>query len=100
TSTSTPQTFAGTTNPDGRVTSWTPTTPFATAGLADVFLGAEGDQTWSLRFDTEAYFRERGIVAFFPEVVVCFRVGAAQKHEHFHVPVLLGPFGYTTYRGS
>jgi 5-hydroxyisourate hydrolase len=67
----------------------------------------EGDQKYSLTFDTEAYFGERGIKTFFPEVVVSFLVreggykeGGEGKKEHYHVPVLLGPFGYTTYRGS
>lgn len=61
---------------------------------------AEGDQHWSLRFDTEAYFGERGVKTFFPEVEVRFVVRGDGKGEHYHVPVLLGPFGYTTYRGS
>lgn len=34
---------------------------------------------------------------FFPEVIVTFRVSG---EEHLHVPLLLSPFGYTTYRGS
>ena len=37
---------------------------------------------------------------FFPEVEVKFLVRQEAKGEHYHVPVLLGPFGYTTYRGS
>lgn len=35
---------------------------------------------------------------FFPEVIVCFRI--ADPHAHYHVPLLLSPFGYSTYRGS
>ena len=50
-----------------------------------------------IRFDTGAWFTEQGVVAFYPEVVVAFTVGA---DEHFHVPLLLNPFGYSTYRGS
>jgi 5-hydroxyisourate hydrolase len=91
--------FTGTTNADGRITTWTPSTPFSSASLASVFSEA-GDQKWSLTFDTAAYFAERGIETFFPEVEVKFLVREAAKGEHFHVPVLLGPFGYTTYRGS
>ncbi len=47
--------------------------------------------TYRLRFDTSAHSR------FFPEVVIAFAVAG---DDHFHVPLLLSPFGYTTYRGS
>jgi 5-hydroxyisourate hydrolase len=50
---------------------------------------------YRLRFDTGAYL---GPDAFFPEVVLIFRVTAPE--EHHHVPLLLSPFGYSTYRGS
>lgn len=49
-------------------------------------------------FDTAAYFERSGTESFYPEVVVTFRledVGA-----HFHIPLLLSPFAYSTYRGS
>ncbi|KAF9697518.1 hypothetical protein EKO04_004071 [Ascochyta lentis] len=91
--------FSATTNSDGRVTAWKPTSPFSSQSLAEVF-HEQGDKKYSLTFDTEAYFGGRGVSTFFPEVVVQFVVREAQKQEHFHVPVLLGPFGYTTYRGS
>ncbi|KAF2133813.1 Hydroxyisourate hydrolase [Dothidotthia symphoricarpi CBS 119687] len=97
--TTTPQKFTATTNADGRVTEWTPSSPFATDSLEDVFSRPE-DQMYSLLFDTGAYFGGRGVKAFFPEVEVRFLVRGEVKGEHFHVPVLLGPFGYTTYRGS
>ncbi len=67
--------------------------------VADL-LGA-GDLTaglYRLRFDTEAYYRARGEMAFFPQVHVAFHVRDARAHHH--VPLLLSPFGYTTYRGS
>lgn len=50
-----------------------------------------------LRFDTGAWFATQGTAAFYPEVVVTFAVG---DDEHYHVPLLLSPFGYSTYRGS
>jgi 5-hydroxyisourate hydrolase len=54
--------------------------------------------TYRLSFDTGAYFRGRSIDAFHPRVVVEFTVeNAAGPH---HVPLLISPFGYTTYRGS
>jgi 5-hydroxyisourate hydrolase len=52
---------------------------------------------YRLTFDTGAYFRDRGEAAFYPEVAVVFTVAA---DEHHHVPLLLSPFGYSTYRGS
>jgi 5-hydroxyisourate hydrolase len=50
-----------------------------------------------LRFDTGAWFARQGLAAFYPEVVVVFTVAA---DDHFHVPLLLSPYGYSTYRGS
>ena len=50
-----------------------------------------------LRFDTRAWFAGLGTTAFYPEVVVTFTVGG---DDHYHVPLLLSPFGYSTYRGS
>lgn len=91
--------FSATTNSDGRVTQWKPSSPFSSQTLEEVFR-EQGDKKYSLTFDTEKYFGDRGIKTFFPEVTVQFVVREEQKGEHFHVPVLLGPFGYTTYRGS
>ena len=55
-----------------------------------------GDYT--LRFATGAYFADSGRDAFYPEVVVVFTI--ADADQHYHVPVLLNPFGYGTYRGT
>jgi 5-hydroxyisourate hydrolase len=55
--------------------------------------------TYRLTFDVAAYHREHGITeSFFPEAQIAFNVRNAG--EHFHVPLLLSPFGYSTYRGS
>ena len=48
-------------------------------------------------FDTAAYFAATGQVGFHPEVVVTFDV---VDDSHYHVPLLLSPFAYSTYRGS
>lgn len=53
---------------------------------------------YRLRFDTGAYFADHELDAFYPEVVVDFTVRGGL--EHYHVPLLLSPFGYSTYRGS
>ncbi|WP_416956143.1 hydroxyisourate hydrolase [Nocardioides sp. T5] len=50
-----------------------------------------------LRFDTGAWFAAQDRTAFYPEVVVVFSV---VDDRHHHVPLLLSPFGYSTYRGS
>ena len=53
---------------------------------------------YRLRFDSGAYFAATDTPAFFPEVAVQFTV--ERPEEHHHVPLLLSPFGYSTYRGS
>ena len=55
---------------------------------------------WELRFDTGAYYGGPG-KTFWPEVRVAFYVMAGEEGGRgYHVPLLLGPWGYTTYRGS
>jgi 5-hydroxyisourate hydrolase len=53
---------------------------------------------YRLTFDTAAYFAARGGESFYPAVTVAFTVRDAAQHHH--VPLLLSPFGYSTYRGS
>ena len=72
-----------TTDGQGRVAS------FSDAALVD---GA-----YRLTFDTGAYHRGLGITPFFPEVSVTFEV---RSGAHYHVPLLLSPYGYSTYRGT
>lgn len=75
----------GTTDADGRIRELTPDGP--PAGVH------------RLVFDTGAYFA--GAPAFYPEVVVTFEItGNTTAAEHHHVPLLLSPFAYSTYRGS
>jgi 5-hydroxyisourate hydrolase len=69
---------------------------------ADGRVGAIGPERlepgdYRLRFDTAAYFAATGTEGFYPEVVVAFTVAEGQ---HYHVPLLLNPYGYSTYRGS
>lgn len=56
---------------------------------------APGD--YALRFDTGPYFAAAGTPAFYPSVTVAFTVADSR---HYHVPLLLSPFAYSTYRGS
>jgi 5-hydroxyisourate hydrolase len=61
-------------------------------------LGTVEPGRYRLIFDTGAYFAAGGQDGFYPEVVVTFTV--AQGEDHYHVPLLLNPYGYSTYRGS
>jgi 5-hydroxyisourate hydrolase len=53
---------------------------------------------YRLRFDTGAYFAARSIPTFYPEAVLAFVIDDVDRH--YHVPLLLSPFAYSTYRGS
>ena len=53
---------------------------------------------YRLTFDTGAYFQKQSIEGFYPQVTVAFVVRNAA--QHYHVPLLLSPFGFSTYRGS
>ena len=53
---------------------------------------------YRLTFDTGAYFAALGVEAFYPSVAVVFEV--RDLTQHHHVPLLLSPYGYSTYRGS
>ena len=76
---------AGTTDEDGRLLTLLPNGPLVVG-------------TYLLVFDTATYFRAKKIDGFYPTVSVEFLV--ADAAAHFHVPLLLSPFGYSTYRGS
>ena len=75
----------GVTDDDGRLRTLTPAGPVA-AGL------------YRLRFHTDPYFAAQGQPGFFPVVEIHFAV--VDGAQHYHVPLLLSPFGYSTYRGS
>jgi 5-hydroxyisourate hydrolase len=80
---------------------WAPAGSAATDadGRADGLLaGPLQTGRYRLTFDTGAYFRAAGVAGFYPEVSIDFEVTDAG--EHYHVPLLLNPFGYSTYRGS
>ncbi|MGO2745936.1 hydroxyisourate hydrolase [Microbacterium sp.] len=53
---------------------------------------------YRLRFDTGAYFAASDTPTFFPEALLTFLVD--EERPHYHVPLLLSPFAYSTYRGS
>jgi 5-hydroxyisourate hydrolase len=72
----------GSTDADGRIRE-----------LADLGAG-----THRISFDTGGYFARTGVTAFYPEVTVTFSIVNADAHHH--VPLLLSPFAFSTYRGS
>jgi 5-hydroxyisourate hydrolase len=53
---------------------------------------------YRLTFDTGSYFTSCGMEPFYPAVMVTFSV--RDPNEHFHLPLLLSAYGYSTYRGS
>jgi 5-hydroxyisourate hydrolase len=67
-------------------------------GRASVGPDALPPGDYTLAFRTGAYFAEQGVDAFYPVVTVAFTVDASGRH--LHVPLLLSPFAYSTYRGS
>ena len=54
--------------------------------------------TYRITFDTGAYFAAQGVEGFYPEASIVFVIRDAKAH--YHVPLLLSPYGYSTYRGS
>ncbi len=75
----------GVTDGDGRVAAWSET------------VALEAGDYW-LRFDVGAWRAAAGSAGFHPEIVIHFSV--AEPAQHYHVPLLLSPYGYSTYRGS
>ncbi|WP_442482111.1 hydroxyisourate hydrolase [Aeoliella sp. SH292] len=74
----------GITDADGRVT--------------DLLSGKLTPGVYQLSFDVAAYFTKLGVESFYPKVDIQFDL--KEPSEHYHVPLLLSPFGYSTYRGS
>jgi 5-hydroxyisourate hydrolase len=79
------QLAGGRTDADGRLREWTPP-------------AGEGRGVHRLVFETGPWFAGRGVPTFFPEVVVVFEV--TDPAAHHHVPLLLSPYAYATYRGT
>ena len=77
----------GQTGPDGRLRL------SGDDGAADFEPGV-----YRITFASGAYFRAHGSASFYPEVTITFEM--TEPGEHYHVPLLLSPFAYSTYRGS
>src|SRR5262245_38078322 len=76
----------GTSNADGRISDLVPSETTLPAGI------------YRLIFDTAKYFGAQHIEGFYPQVTIVFKL--QDPSQHYHVPLLLSPFGYSTYRGS
>jgi 5-hydroxyisourate hydrolase len=77
---------SGKTDADGRLRTLVPESFAFVAGI------------YRITFDTASYFASTRVEGFYPEASIVFEVKSAT--EHYHVPLLLQPFGYATYRGS
>ncbi len=77
---------AGVTNDDGRLPGL----------LADDYKLESG--IYRISFDTAAYYKTQGQKCFYPEASIVFEI--EKPEEHFHVPLLISGYGYSTYRGS
>jgi 5-hydroxyisourate hydrolase len=77
----------GQTGPDGRLRL------SGDGGVAEYEPGV-----YRITFASGAYFLARGSASFYPEVTITFEM--TEPGEHYHVPLLLSPFAYSTYRGS
>lgn len=75
----------GITNADGRISDLLPKEIILPSG------------SYKLRFETEAYFLHHDTATFYPFIEITFSLTTG---EHYHIPLLLSPFGYSTYRGS
>ena len=80
------QVGSGVTDSDGRLKNLVPDAPGPNAGV------------FELTFETGPYFMGHGIKSFHPRITVTIEITDAK--QHYHVPLLVSPFGYTTYRGS
>jgi 5-hydroxyisourate hydrolase len=75
-----------TTNAQGRITALFPAGEALAPGV------------YRVTFHTGAWYAKAGVSSFFPEVPVVFRVDGSVKHTH--IPLLLSPYGFSTYRGN
>ena len=66
--------------------------------VSELGRGQLEEGVYRLRFDTATYFAATKTVGFYPEIVIAFEI--TDSGAKYHVPVLLSPYAYSTYRGS
>jgi 5-hydroxyisourate hydrolase len=83
---------------------WVPAGQGQTDGDGRLRLAGDGGSAdfepgvYRITFATGPWFTARGAASFYPEVTITFEITA--RDEHYHVPLLLSPYAYSTYRGS
>ena len=77
---------SGSTNSDGRIANLIQEDEMINSGV------------YRMLFETGTYFEQQGTAYFYPEIEVRFLLN--HMEQHYHIPLLLSPFGYSTYRGS
>ncbi len=77
---------SGVTNSDGRVNDLLPAEHSLASGL------------YRLTFETASYFKAKNVRSFYSTIPVMFEI--QESGGHYHIPLLLNPYGYSTYRGS
>lgn len=87
---------------DGRISTWSQQNLSKPVTVREYLMLSTGNkpQIGTLTFATEKYWTAQGKESFYPEVVLNFNLDPRDKRSHWHVPILMGPYGYTTYRGS
>lgn len=91
------ESFTAITNEDGRVKEWEASSGKTLLETMEQFAAGERIP-WSIKFDIGPWYEERQVESFWPEIEVKFYIKKGERH--YHVPVLVGPWTYTTYRGS
>ena len=66
--------------------------------ISPLFGGELAEGTYELLFSAGEYFRAAGAATFFDDVPVRFKINSGTRK--LHIPLLLAPFGYSTYKGS
>jgi 5-hydroxyisourate hydrolase len=82
------------TDDNGRITTWTANSD---PDAADPVASRLSPGGYTLRFETRPYFKAQSLATLYPFIEIHFEVG---DDSHYHIPLLLSPWGYSTYRGS
>ncbi|KAJ4485827.1 hypothetical protein J3R30DRAFT_3282228 [Lentinula aciculospora] len=82
----------GETNSDGRCTDLL--TPMSSTEIKDLLKPG----LYKMIFRTKEYFESKSVKTFYPWVEITFEL--SDTSEHYHIPLLISPYGFTTYRGS
>lgn len=82
------------TDNNGRITTWIANSD---PDAADPVASRLSPGGYTLRFETRSYFEAQAVATLYPFIEIHFEIG---DDTHYHIPLLLSPWGYSTYRGS